>query len=83
MNEITLTNAGRTAAWLQWPIGKAKMKIDACMVKENLLASLLKLKSKMVFYPVQWKLDLADTSLAENLGLKDTLKKIWATVFDF
>ena len=30
---------------------------------------------------VQWKLELADTSLAENLGLKDTLQKIWATVF--
>ena len=30
---------------------------------------------------IQWKLDLADTSLAENLGLKDTLQKIWATVF--
>jgi len=32
---------------------------------------------------VQWKLDLADTSLAENLSLKDTLQKIWATIFDF
>ena len=32
---------------------------------------------------VQWKLDLADTDLAENLGLKDTLQKIWATIFDF
>ena len=32
---------------------------------------------------IQWKLDLADTSLAENLGLKKTLQKIWATVFDF
>ena len=30
-----------------------------------------------------WKLDLADTDLAENLGLKDTLQKIWATIFDF
>ena len=25
---------------------------------------------------VQWKLDLADTDLAENLDLKDTLQKI-------
>ena len=32
---------------------------------------------------VQWKLDLADTSFADNLGLKDTLQKILATVFDF
>ena len=32
---------------------------------------------------VQWKLDLADTDLAENLDLKDTLQKIWATIFDF
>ena len=32
---------------------------------------------------VQWKLDLADTDLAENLDLKDTLKKIWATIFHF
>ena len=32
---------------------------------------------------VQWKLDLADTDLAENLDLKDTLQKIWATNFDF
>ena len=31
----------------------------------------------------QWKLDLADTNLAENLDLKDTLQKIWATIFDF
>ena len=30
---------------------------------------------------VQWKLDLADTSLAENLGLKDTFHKKWETVF--
>ena len=30
---------------------------------------------------VQWKLDIADTSLAENLGLEDTFQKIWATVF--
>ena len=34
-------------------------------------------------YVVQWKLDLADTDLAENLGLKDTLQKIWGTIFDF
>ena len=27
------------------------------------------------------KFDLADTSLAENLGLEDTFQKIWATVF--
>ena len=32
---------------------------------------------------IQWKLDLADTDLAENLDLKDTLQKIWATIFDF
>ena len=32
---------------------------------------------------VQWKLDLADTDLAENLDLKDTLQKIWATIFYF
>ena len=32
---------------------------------------------------IQWKLDLADTSLAENFDLKDTLKKIWVIVFDF
>ena len=32
---------------------------------------------------IQRKLNLADTSLAEKLGLKDTLQKIWATVFDF
>ena len=25
---------------------------------------------------IQWKLDLADTDLAENLDLKDTLQKI-------
>ena len=31
----------------------------------------------------QWRLDLADTILAENLSLKDTLQKIWATIFDF
>ena len=34
-------------------------------------------------YRVQWKLDLAYTDLAENLRLKDTLQKIWATIFDF
>ena len=32
---------------------------------------------------IQWKLDLADTDLAENLDLKDTPQKIWATIFDF
>ena len=32
---------------------------------------------------VQWKLDLADTDLAENLDLNDTLQKIWATIFYF
>ena len=38
---------------------------------------------KPVSYPIQWTLDLADNGLAENLCLKDTLKKIWATIFDF
>ena len=33
--------------------------------------------------PIQWKLDLADTDLAENLDLKDTLQKIQATIFYF
>ena len=32
---------------------------------------------------IQWKLDLTDTDLAENLDLKDTPQKIWATIFDF
>ena len=32
---------------------------------------------------IQYKLDLADTDLAENLDLKDTPQKIWATIFDF
>ena len=32
-------------------------------------------------FALQWKLDLVDTSLAENLGLKDSLQKIWATIF--
>ena len=32
---------------------------------------------------LQWKLNLADTDLAENLYLKDTPQKIWATIFDF
>ena len=36
-----------------------------------------------IFNQIQWKLDLADTSLAETLGLKETLQKIWATVFLF
>ena len=31
---------------------------------------------------IQWKLDLADTYLAENLDLKDTPQKIWATLSD-
>ena len=35
------------------------------------------------FVQVQWMLDLANIDLAENLGLKDTLQKIWPTVFDF
>ena len=35
------------------------------------------------FISIQWKLDLAGTDLAENLVLKDTLQKIWGTVFDF
>ena len=35
------------------------------------------------FISVQWELDLTDTDLAENLDLKDTLKKIWVTNFDF
>ena len=32
---------------------------------------------------VQWKLDLADTNLAETLSLKDRLQKIWATISIF
>ena len=32
---------------------------------------------------VQWKLDLADTDLAENRDFKDTLQKIGATIFCF
>ena len=36
----------------------------------------------MGFIKIHWKLDLADTDLAENLGLKDTLQKVWATIFD-
>ena len=32
---------------------------------------------------VQWKLGLADSSLAENLFLKDNFQKILATIFDF
>ena len=32
---------------------------------------------------IRWRLDLADTDLAENLDLKDTLQKIWATIFYF
>ena len=42
-----------------------------------------RIKKKTNLFKIQWKLDLADTSLAENLGLKDTLQKIWAAVFDF
>ena len=34
-------------------------------------------------YYLQWKLDLADADLVENLDLKDTLYKIWVTIFDF
>ena len=34
-------------------------------------------------FNIQWKLDLADTDLAENLDLKDTRLKIGATIFDF
>ena len=34
-------------------------------------------------YTVQWKLDLVDTDLADNLDLNDTLQKICATIFDF
>ena len=30
-----------------------------------------------------WKLDLAETDLAENLDLMDTLQEILATIFDF
>ena len=40
-------------------------------------------KSHRTFITMQWNLDLADTGLAENLGLKDTLQKIWAAIFDF
>ena len=32
---------------------------------------------------IQCKLDLADTDLAENLDLKDTLQKTRVTIFDF
>ena len=32
---------------------------------------------------VQWKLDLANTDVAENLYLKDTLQKTWLTNFNF
>ena len=32
---------------------------------------------------LHWKLDLADTGLAENLGLKDNLQKIWVTIVYF
>ena len=40
-----------------------------------------------VFYQykckMQWKIDLADTDLSENLDLKDIPLEIWATIFDF
>ena len=39
--------------------------------------------SRMPKNQIQWKLHLADTDLAENLDLKDTPQKIWATIFDF
>ena len=32
---------------------------------------------------IHWKLDLADTDLAENLGLMDNLQKIWVAIFNF
>ena len=34
-------------------------------------------------FKVHWKLDSVDTDLVETLGLKDTLQKIWAPIFDF
>ena len=40
-------------------------------------------KMKGAIWHLQCKFDLADTDLAENLNLKDTLQKIWATIFDF
>ena len=43
----------------------------------------IKYKKYKVFPNIQWKLDLVDTDLAETLGLKDTLQKFWATIFDF
>ena len=36
-----------------------------------------------LLFLVQWKVDLADTDLAENLDLKDTPQKILATIFYF
>ena len=38
---------------------------------------------RQISMKLHWKLDLADTDLAENLGLKDTLQEIWATFFNF
>ena len=42
-----------------------------------------KLHALTTYLKVQWKLDLADTGLAEKFGLKDTLQKIRAAVFYF
>ena len=41
-----------------------------------------KLHALTTYLKVQWKLDLADTDVAENLDLKDTHQKIFATIFD-
>ena len=51
---------------------RGKNKGHECLILKNLNV-----------LPVQWKLDLADTGLAENFSLKDTLQKLWETVFDF
>ena len=32
---------------------------------------------------IQWKFDLADTDLAENPDINDTIQKVLATIFDF
>ena len=48
---------------------------------ENGLVFLKNRVEKWTVNLVQWKLDLADTDFAENLDLKDTLQKIWATIF--
>ena len=37
---------------------------------------------RQISMKLHWKLDLADTDLAENLDLKDTLQKISATIID-